>query len=117
MSSIAGPLMGLLGVYLAWSVYGAKKDTAPRPWAVLEHKFYFDELYDRIAYGPAALLSRLFTRVIEGPLVIGSGDALGQGTRALGERLRPLQNGLVRSYALLIAGSFAVMAIVFLAVR
>ena len=117
VSSIAGPLMGLLGVYLAWSIYGAKKDTAPRPWAVLEHKFYFDELYDRIAYGPAALLSRLFTRVIEGPLVIGSGDALGQSTRALGERLRPLQNGLVRSYALLIAGSFAVMAIVFLAVR
>ncbi len=117
VSSIAGPLMGLLGVYLAWSIYGAKKDAAPRPWAVLEHKFYFDELYDRIAYGPAALLSRLFTRVIEGPLVIGSGDALGQSTRALGERLRPLQNGLVRSYALLIAGSFAVMAIVFLAVR
>ena len=117
VSSIAGPLMGLLGVYLAWSTYGAKKDTAPKPWAVLEHKFYFDELYDRIAYGPAALLARLFTRVVEGPLVIGSGDALGQGTRALGERLRPLQNGLVRSYALLIAGSFAVMAIVFLAVR
>ena len=117
VSSIAGPLMGLLGVYLAWSIYGAKKETAPRPWAVLEHKFYFDELYDRIAYGPAALFSRLLTRVIEGPLVIGSGDALGQGTRALGERLRPLQNGLVRSYALLIAGSFAVMAVVFLAVR
>ncbi len=117
VSSIAGPLMGLLGVYLAWSTYGAKKDTAPRPWALLERKFYFDELYDRIAYGPAATLARLFTRVVEGPLVIGSGDALGQGTRALGERLRPLQNGLVRSYALLIAGSFAVMAIVFLAVR
>ena len=117
VSSIAGPLMALLGVYLAWSTYGAKKETAPRPWAVLEHKFYFDELYDRIAYGPAALLARLFTRVVEGPLVIGSGDAIGQGTRALGERLRPLQNGLVRSYALLIAGSFAVMAIVFLAVR
>jgi NADH-quinone oxidoreductase subunit L len=117
VSSIAGPLMGLLGVYLAWSTYGARKDAAPRPWAVLEHKFYFDELYDRIAFGPAALLSRMLTRVIEGPLVIGSGDALGQGTRALGERLRPLQNGLVRSYALLIAGSFAVMAIVFLAVR
>ena len=120
VSSIAGPLMGLLGVYLAWSTYGAKKDTAPlapRTRTVLEHKFYFDELYDRIAYGPAALLARLFTRVIEGPFVIGSGDALGQGTRALGERLRPLQNGLVRSYALLIAGSFAVMAIVFLAVR
>ena len=49
--------------------------------------------------------------------MIGSGDALGQSTRALGELLRPLQNGLVRSYALLIAGSFAVMAIVFLAVR
>ena len=117
LSSIAGPVMGLLGVYLAWSIYAAKKDTAPRPWAVLEHKFYFDELYDRIAYGPAVVLSRLFTRVVEGPLVIGSGNALGCGTRALGERLRPLQNGLVRSYALLIAASFAVMAIVFLAVR
>ena len=120
VSSIAGPVMGLLGVYLAWSVYGARKDKvplAPRTRNLLEHKLYFDELYDRIAYGPAALLSRLLARVVEGPLVIGSGNAVGHGTRALGQRLRPLQNGLVRSYALLIAGSFAVMAIVFLAVR
>ena len=120
VSSIAGPVMGLLGVYLAWSIYGARKDKvplAPRTRNVLEHKLYFDELYDRIAYGPAALLSRLLARVVEGPLVVGSGDAVGHGTRALGERLRPLQNGLVRSYTLLIAGSFAVMAIVFLAVR
>ena len=117
VSSIAGPIMGLLGVYLAWSIYGAKRDTAPKPWKALEHKLYFDELYDRIAYAPAALTARLLARLVEGPLVVGSGDAIGHATRGLGQRVRGLQNGLVRSYALLIALSFAVMGIVFLAVR
>ena len=54
---------------------------------------------------------------VEGPLVIGSGDLVGHVTRGAGEKARLLQNGLVRSYALLIALSFAVMGIVFLAVR
>jgi NADH-quinone oxidoreductase subunit L len=117
VSSVAGTVMGLIGVYLAWTVYGSKRDTAPKPLAILEKKFYFDELYDAIAYRPAATISRLLARVIEGPLVIGSGDVLGRGTRALGERIRPLQSGMVRAYALLIALSFAVIALVFLVVR
>ena len=28
VSSIAGPIMGLLGVYLAWSIYGATRQFA-----------------------------------------------------------------------------------------
>jgi NADH-quinone oxidoreductase subunit L len=117
ISSIGGPVMGLVGVYFGWSIYGSHKDTAPKPWKVLERKLYFDELYDRIAYAPAAFIARFATRVVEGPLVIGSGDLVGHATRGAGEKVRLLQNGLVRSYVLLIALSFAVMAIVFLAVR
>ena len=117
ISSIGAPLMGLVGVYFGWTVYGSHRDTAPKPSRSLEHKLYFDELYDRIAYAPAAALARFVTRVIEGPLVIGSGDLIGHAARGAGERARLLQNGLVRSYALLIALSFAVMGIVFLVVR
>ncbi len=117
ISSIGATLLGLVGVTLGWTVYGSRKDTAPKPSRSLEHKLYFDELYDRIAYAPAAFIARFVTRVVEEPLVIGSGDLVGHVTRGAGEKARLLQNGLVRSYALLIALSFAVMGIVFLAVR
>ena len=47
----------------------------------------------------------------------GSLGEIGVGTRELAGATARLQSGLLRSYALVIAGSVAVLIVVFLAVR
>ena len=86
--------------------------------ALFEKKFYWDEVYDLVWYRPADLRrARRSTRFVEKPLIGGSIDAVtggaGLGSRELGRA----QNGLVRSYALALAGGLAVLAVVFLAAR
>ena len=43
--------LGLLGIGIAWFFYGARARPVPRLASVqetLEHKFWFDELYDKV---------------------------------------------------------------------
>jgi NADH-quinone oxidoreductase subunit L len=82
-----------------------------------EHKFYFDELYDRLFYVPSAWIARMLGRGIEEPLIAGSGRELGEETRDVGGLVARAQTGLLRTYALAIASSVAVLAVVFVAVR
>ncbi len=56
-------------------------------------------------------------RWIEDPLVDESSSSLGQDTRDLGRLVARAQTGLLRTYALAIASSVAVLAIVFVAVK
>jgi NADH-quinone oxidoreductase subunit L len=120
VASVLAVLLGLAGVALAWAIYGARRMTVPRfAWGarVLEHKFYFDELYDYAFFRPAVGTTRLIRRAIEEPLVLGSVRGVGEGVRDAGLWTRRIQTGLVRTYALAIAASLAVITIVFVAVR
>jgi NADH:ubiquinone oxidoreductase subunit 5 (subunit L)/multisubunit Na+/H+ antiporter MnhA subunit len=90
---------------------------APRPLALLEHKFYWDELYGALFYRPAELAARGLSRFVERPLIAGSIGELSRGFRLGSGELGRLQNGLVRSYALAIASGVAVLAVVFLSTR
>ena len=89
---------------------------APQPWAILEHKFYFDELYDRLFYYPADWLARFLGWAIEGPIIGGSIRGLSTGVREAAGAVRQLQTGLVRTYAFGVAAGLAVLVLVFIAV-
>jgi NADH-quinone oxidoreductase subunit L len=120
VSSVLAVLLGLAGIGVAWLIYAERRVQAPRyapVQALLEHKFYFDELYDRLFYRPAVLLATWLFRLVERPLVLGSLNELIRGVRGLGLGTGRLQTGLVRTYALSIAASLAVVTVVFLAVR
>jgi len=113
-------LLGLTGIAVAWALYGAHRVTVPRvAWVqhTLEHKFYFDEVYDALFYEPAVALANFLRRDVEKPLIADSGEDLGADTRDLGTIVARTQTGLVRSYALAIASSVAVLAIVFVIVK
>ena len=56
-------------------------------------------------------------RWVEDPLIAESSASLGQDTRDLGRLVAKVQTGLLRTYALAIASSVAVLAIVFVAVK
>ena len=110
-------VIGLAGIAVAWAMYGAKRVQVPRSVTLFEKKFYWDELYDLIWYRTGDLVARGFYALVEAPLIGGSIAAV-TGAVGLGSReLSIAQNGLVRSYALALAGGLAVLTVVFLAVR
>jgi NADH-quinone oxidoreductase subunit L len=120
VTSILAVGLGLAGMLVAWQLYGTRRVRLPQAtfWrALLEHKFYFDEAYDLVFYRPAAATAALWTRVVEGPLIGGSIAGVSIGTRRVGREVGDAQTGLVRTYALALAGSVAVLALVFVTVR
>jgi NADH-quinone oxidoreductase subunit L len=120
VSSLCGVGAGALGIWVAWLLYSRRSVKVPRyapAQTLLEHKFYFDELYDLVFYKPAVVLARGLAWLVEAPLVLGSIGEIAGAVRRLGSDTSRLQTGLVRVYALAIAAGVAVMAIVFVAVR
>ena len=120
VSSVLAVGLGLVGIWIAWLIYAEHSVRVPRLAQVqtlLEHKFYFDELYDLLFYRPAVLLATGLFRVIEQPLVLGSIRELVRAFREAGQGTGRLQTGLVRTYALSIAASLAIVTVVFVAVR
>jgi NADH-quinone oxidoreductase subunit L len=112
--------LGLAGIFLAWTYYGARSRPVPRSafaQETLEHKLWFDELYDLIFYRPAVLLTRAFRRGVEEPLIGGSITGVTLGAREAGGAVGEAQTGYLRSYALAIAAGVAVLVVVFVAVQ
>jgi NADH-quinone oxidoreductase subunit L len=96
---------------------------------VLKNKYYFDELYNLLFVRPAIWLADTFTNkwldrgLIDGilhgvariassvgtvlrnyfdkPVVNGSGDVVGEGTKKLGRNLRVIQTGRIQQYLLM----------------
>jgi NADH-quinone oxidoreductase subunit L len=120
LASLFAVGLAVAGIALAWAVYSVRTLRVPRAQitrTVLEHKFYFDELYDAVFYRPAVLLAVTLRDWVERPLVLGSLGSIGAGARKASTELREVQTGLVRTYALAIAGSVTVLAFVFVWVK
>jgi NADH-quinone oxidoreductase subunit L len=120
ISSLLAVVLGIAGIGVAWVLYGARRRPVPRLafWQrTLEHKFWFDELYDAVFYTPAVATVRALTSWVERPLILDAAPEIGDETRDVGGLFARLQTGLLRTYALAIASSVAVIAIVFVAVR
>ncbi|MFL5918574.1 MAG: NADH-quinone oxidoreductase subunit L [Gaiellaceae bacterium] len=120
LSIVLSLLLGLGGIGVAYLIYGARRVAVPQlayGRRVLERKFYFDEAYDALFYAPAVFLAGVLRRGVEQPLIADSGRDLGDDTRDLGGLVARAQTGLLRTYALAIASSVAVLAIVFVAVK
>lgn len=131
VASVAASLGGLT---LGWLIYRAHPAGAPDPLArvfgpfytLLEHKYYFDELYAfllvRPAYWVGATFSsvwldqKIFDGILNGiarfarffgallrtrfdlPVVNGFGDLVGEETKLAGRGLRFIQSGRVQQY-------------------
>ena len=111
--------LGLIGFFLARRAFHAGRQLVTNPgiWRVLEHKLYFDELYDAMFFRPAAAISGALRRNVEEPVVERSLDEIGAGTIQLGGEVARVQSGLLRTYAIAIAFAVAVLVVVFVAVR
>ena len=120
LSSVLAVALGLAGMGVAWAVYSDGRLAVPRLPAlqrVLEHKFYFDEAYDRLFYKPAVALADYLRGTTEEEWILPVGGEFAEVTLETGRLTRRLQTGLLRTYVLLLGTGMAVMAIVFLLVR
>ena len=67
------------------------------PYALSQHKFYLDELYDWLIVRPCRAVAWL-AAVLDRRLIDGLVDAVGSIPMAIGRVLRPIQSGLTSSY-------------------
>jgi NADH-quinone oxidoreductase subunit L len=117
IASAAAVAVGAAGIWVAYAAYVKHTIRVPHALPILEHKFYWDELYDAIFYKPTDLIARGLGRYVEQPIINGSIIEVARGFRLGGTEVGRLQNGLVRSYALALASGLAVLAVVFLWAR
>ena len=123
LALIVGGLTALEGIGLAWLLYvrhpGSTLRLArkmPRLHDFLEHKWYFDELYDRAIVRPTLALGRFSSDVVERVGVGGLVSGTAQAVRAGNSLVRVAQDGLLRHYALLLVTGVTALALYFLVV-
>ncbi len=120
LSSGLALALGIGGILVAWALYSTGRLAVPRRPALqrlLEHKFYFDELYDAVFYRPAVLAATRLRGDFEEPVILASGPDLGELALDTGRASRRIQTGLLRTYVFFLGTGMAVLAIVFLLVR
>ncbi len=112
-------LMGLSTVLvivmiaLAWNKYKSYKEERTGAFgAVLENKWYMDELYDKIIVQPVAKLGTLLNNIVEKLVVDGIVNGIGRLVSYGGRQLRWLQSGQVGSYVLLMVISIVLIIVV-----
>jgi NADH-quinone oxidoreductase subunit L len=116
-TSAATVIVGLAGIAVAWAIYSERTIAIPAApfWRrLLEEKFYFDALYDRVFYEPAVALAGVLRREFEEPVVLQTGPDLGETTIATGSLVRRIQTGLLRTYVLFLAAGAAAVVLAFL---
>jgi NADH-quinone oxidoreductase subunit L len=112
--------LGIAGIAVAYALYGTRQLAVPRLPAVqraLEHKLYFDEVYDALFYKPSAVLASWLRNEVEDQMILPAGPDLATGTLGAGRAARRLQTGILRTYILFLGMGTAVLAVVFLVVR
>jgi NADH-quinone oxidoreductase subunit L len=116
-----GAAISLAGIRVAHWLYVAQPE---RPRALearfqgvhdfLFRKWYFDELIDVLVVRPALAVGRFANRVFERVVVDGLVNGTEETVRGTSGVVRAVQNGFVRSYALLLIAGFAGLALYFL---
>jgi NADH-quinone oxidoreductase subunit L len=120
---------GLAGLTLAASAVGfavayvmyARRPELAVAWrtrlgpihALVEHKYYIDELYDRVFVRPGLALGRFLNNVVEPRVIDGAVNGVADFFLVEAREFRLIQTGRVRSYALwTLGGAIGVVLVV-----
>ena len=118
-------VFGLVGLYIAYRIYrqgipSPEADPLPQRLGVagrlFQHAYYFDEIIADVVRGPVTRGAEWLNRGFDLGIIDGAVNGVATLVRDAGGRLRRVQTGLVRNYALgVVLGAVALL--VFLAVR
>jgi len=117
LSSLA---IALLGLVVAWLVYGRRSLGSPESpdplelslkglFRALEHKWWVDEAYHFIFVRPYELFTGFLSQPVDLGVIDGAANGLAWLSRRLAQAGSRLENGFVRSYALAIAVGLALI--------
>jgi len=113
-------LVALVGFAVAYLLHARRPELAVA-WrtrlgpihALVEHKYYIDELYDRLFVRPGLALARFLNDVVEPRVIDGAVNAVAAAVMVEAQDVRGIQTGRVRSYALVtLGGAVGVLLIV-----
>jgi NADH-quinone oxidoreductase subunit L len=118
-TSAVAVTIGSIGVYVAYRAFKAGREIVPAGAVrtALEHKLWFDELYDAVFSRPTQALALLLRDRFETPVVQGGLDEVADGALEAAAVTARTQSGLLRTYALTIAVSVSILVLVFVVVR
>lgn len=99
--------VGLLGIFLAWVFYVAKRGLADSfaksiggLYTLVWNKYFVDEAYNAAVVEPVVEGSRtVLWRGIDAGLIDGAVNGVGRRSRGIGSILRLIQSGNIRTYA------------------
>jgi NADH-quinone oxidoreductase subunit L len=110
---LAGASVGAatLGLFFAWLLYYKKRDLPDRITAKIHgiytmvlHKYYVDEGYSAVFVKPLLALSTVvFWRGVDQGVIDGLVNGAGSASQGVGNELRRMQSGNIRSYAAWVA--------------
>jgi NADH-quinone oxidoreductase subunit L len=118
----ASTVAAVLGIGIAWGMYKNRQpvelgEKATGPLAPLrafsQNRFYFDELFAAVLVRPLEWLARLCV-IFDLSILDRFVDGVGTFPVRVGRLLRPLQDGLVQSYALLMLIGLTFLLVVML---
>jgi NADH-quinone oxidoreductase subunit L len=116
-----GGVISLSGIGLAYLLYVARPELPAilqrrlRPlYTLFVNKWYFDEAIDLLVVRPALAVGSFANRVFERFVVDGLVTGTAETVRGAGGVVRAVQNGFVRSYALLLLVGVAGLVLYFL---
>jgi NADH-quinone oxidoreductase subunit L len=110
---------GLVGYFFAWLLYFKRRDLPALIttrihgiYLLVLHKYYVDEGYGALLVKPLLALSTIvFWRGVDQGVIDGAVNGAGEVSKEIGDGLRRMQSGNIRSYAAWVAaGGAAVVA-------
>jgi NADH-quinone oxidoreductase subunit L len=115
-------IVGVIGILIAWQLHLNSRQTADAlrssllsnpatRWlpTAMENKWYVDEIYHALIRAPLWVIGHilaLFDRIIVDTVLVNGTARL---PRAFGRAFQPLQNGVLQSYAIVMAGGIALV--------
>jgi NADH-quinone oxidoreductase subunit L len=102
----------LSGLAIAYAIWMRRRvrESAVEP-GVLQHAWYVDDLYRTVVEAPSRAVANFSAFVVDTKVIDGTVNGVGALVRAGGSRLRGIQSGFVRNYALAVAlGAVAILA-------
>ncbi|HEX3630079.1 MAG TPA: NADH-quinone oxidoreductase subunit L [Candidatus Dormibacteraeota bacterium] len=104
-------LVALVGFGFAYLLYARRPELAVQ-WrtriapihTLVEHKYYVDELYDRVFVRPGFALARFLNDIVEPKVIDGAVDGVAHLWVEEARELRLIQSGRVRTYGIFTLG-------------
>src|SRR5262249_24452994 len=125
--TVLSVLVAFAGLGLAWLLYVKRPELPDRittsirgMYVLVKNKYYVDEIYNTLFVTPLMAISTyVFWRGVDQGVIDGTVNGLGSTSKGIGQGLRHMQSGNIRSYAAWVAaGGAAVIAyMIYLGVR